>query len=187
MTLEFNRTKCNFTLIDPLFEVTGRRKLNSVENSKIVIFRQKHRNSHFLGVLSDKMNFWPLLTPYLKLQVEGNLIGQWGLESRNPRSKTHEDGLFPGFNRLNGNLPLFDPLFDIFRLQENCQPHEDSKIVILGKNYLGLRGVHVGPRCSCGHTVTLLDRALDIVKMLIVKYLVTACREKPCWIASRSY
>ena len=113
-------------LFDPLFNVTGRRKLDSLMRTQKLYFLGKtHVNLHFLEVNRTNWNL-SLLTPYLKLLVEGNLIGQWGLDSRNPRSKTHGDSLLPGFNRLNGNLPLFDPLFDplfvIFWLKEHRQP-----------------------------------------------------------------
>ena len=85
------------------------------------------------------------------------------------RSKIHRESLFMGFNRLYGNLTLFD----IFWLKENRQLREDSKIVILGQQYFGVsrgavKNLIVFPAAAadghtqCTGTRTLPDRALDI-------------------------
>ena len=81
---------------------------------------------------------WPLIWPFMwpliwNSLTEGNPIAQRKLENRNLRPKSM--GLpFPGFNRLNGNVPLILPLGPYLTFSGWVKP----KIVILGKKYFGV-------------------------------------------------
>ena len=90
-------------LFDPLFEVTGRRELDS-------LMRQKHMGIDTYWEWIEQNKIYPLLTPYLNSGIEGNSLALWELENSNFLAKISGNWHFLGENQTKWNLiPYLTP------------------------------------------------------------------------------